>query len=134
MPRVKRGVTARRRHKQIIKLASEFLVILRRQRELGQIPDADVAAQEAALAQVEQTLPPLQRQLEQQRRAFHKPSSSCCSKAWRCATVTFGWSRAATRGRRPIHTPIGTISNVPSATVARTRARVKTRDSPRIVH
>ena len=53
--------------KQIIKLASEFLVILRRQRELGQIPDADVAAQEAALAQVEQTLPPLQRQLEQQR-------------------------------------------------------------------
>src|SRR5438876_1063751 len=52
---------------QIIKLASEFLVILRRQRELGQIPDADVAAQEAALAQVEQTLPPLQRQLEQQR-------------------------------------------------------------------
>jgi NodT family efflux transporter outer membrane factor (OMF) lipoprotein len=53
--------------RQIIKLASDFLVILRRQRELGQIPDADVAAQEAALAQVEQTLPPLQRQLEQQR-------------------------------------------------------------------
>ena len=53
--------------RQIIKLATDFLVILRRQRSLGQIPDADVAAQEAALAQVEQTLPPLQKQLEQQR-------------------------------------------------------------------
>jgi NodT family efflux transporter outer membrane factor (OMF) lipoprotein len=53
--------------RQIIKLATDFLVLLRRQRNLGQIPDSDVAAQEASLAQVEQTLPPLQRQLEQQR-------------------------------------------------------------------
>ena len=34
---------------------------------LGQIAEADVVAQEAALAQIQQTLPPLQRQLEQQR-------------------------------------------------------------------
>src|SRR5262249_40133919 len=52
---------------QIIKIARDFLDILRRQRALGQIAEADVAAQEAALAQIEQTLPPLQRQLEQQR-------------------------------------------------------------------
>ncbi len=34
---------------------------------LGQIAEGDVVAQEAALAQVEQTLPPLQKQLAQQR-------------------------------------------------------------------
>ena len=44
-----------------------MLDLLRRQRELGQIAEADVVAQEAALAQVEQTLPPLQKQLAQQR-------------------------------------------------------------------
>jgi NodT family efflux transporter outer membrane factor (OMF) lipoprotein len=53
--------------RQIIKIARDFLDILRRQRALGQIAEADVAAQEAALAQLEQALPPLQRQLEQQR-------------------------------------------------------------------
>ncbi|HEY2135195.1 MAG TPA: efflux transporter outer membrane subunit, partial [Xanthobacteraceae bacterium] len=38
-----------------------------RQRAAGQIAEADVVAQEAALAQVEQTLPPLQKQLALQR-------------------------------------------------------------------
>jgi NodT family efflux transporter outer membrane factor (OMF) lipoprotein len=51
----------------IIKINRDVLDILRRQRALGQIADADVVAEEAALAQVEETLPPLQRQLEQQR-------------------------------------------------------------------
>ena len=51
----------------IIKIARDALELLRRQRTLGQIPEADVVAQEAALAQIEQTLPPLQRQLQQQR-------------------------------------------------------------------
>src|SRR5215475_7647590 len=52
---------------RIIKIVREVLDLMRRQRALGQISEADVVAQEAALAQVEQTLPPLQRQLEQQR-------------------------------------------------------------------
>jgi NodT family efflux transporter outer membrane factor (OMF) lipoprotein len=52
---------------KIIKIARDFLDLLRRQRALGQIAEADVVAQEAALAQIEQTLPPLQRQLDQQR-------------------------------------------------------------------
>jgi NodT family efflux transporter outer membrane factor (OMF) lipoprotein len=43
------------------------LDLMRQQRGLGQIAEADVVTQEAALAQIEQTLPPLQRQLEQQR-------------------------------------------------------------------
>jgi NodT family efflux transporter outer membrane factor (OMF) lipoprotein len=52
---------------RIIRIVREVLDLMRRQRALGQISEADVVAQEAALAQVEQTLPPLQRQLEQQR-------------------------------------------------------------------
>ena len=52
---------------KLIKIVRDSLDLLRRQRELGQIADVDVVAQEAALAQIEQTLPPLQRQLEQQR-------------------------------------------------------------------
>ncbi|MHB8884320.1 MAG: efflux transporter outer membrane subunit [Methylovirgula sp.] len=52
---------------KIIRISQENLRILRRQRDLGQISDADVLLQEAALAQVEQTLPPLDRHLAQQR-------------------------------------------------------------------
>src|SRR5215471_12513440 len=52
---------------QIIKIEREFLVLLREQRKAGQIAELDVAAQEAALAQTELTLPPLQKALAQQR-------------------------------------------------------------------
>jgi NodT family efflux transporter outer membrane factor (OMF) lipoprotein len=51
----------------IIKIESDVLDLLRRQRGLGAVAEADVVAQEAALAQVEQILPPLQKQLAQQR-------------------------------------------------------------------
>ena len=52
---------------QIIKIVRDLLGLLRRQFQAGQIAEADVVAQEAALAQVEQTLPPLQKQLAQVR-------------------------------------------------------------------
>jgi NodT family efflux transporter outer membrane factor (OMF) lipoprotein len=52
---------------QLIKVATDVLQLLRKQFDAGAISQADVVAQEAALAQIEQTLPPLQRQLEQQR-------------------------------------------------------------------
>jgi NodT family efflux transporter outer membrane factor (OMF) lipoprotein len=52
---------------EIITVQRHSLDILRRQQALGQIGGADVAAQEAALAQAESTLPPLQKQLAQQR-------------------------------------------------------------------
>src|SRR5208283_3732160 len=51
----------------IIKIESDMLDQLRRQFELGYAAGLDVAAQEAALAQVQQTLPPLQNQLAQTR-------------------------------------------------------------------
>jgi NodT family efflux transporter outer membrane factor (OMF) lipoprotein len=52
---------------EIIKVERQSLDILHRQQALGQVAGQDVAAQEAALAQAEATLPPLQKQLAQQR-------------------------------------------------------------------
>jgi len=51
----------------IIKIETDVLSLMRKQYDLGQIAEGDVVAQQAALAQVEQTLPPLQKQLAQQR-------------------------------------------------------------------
>jgi NodT family efflux transporter outer membrane factor (OMF) lipoprotein len=47
---------------RVIALERESLTVLRRQLELGAIAEADVYAQEAALAQLEGTLPPLDKQ------------------------------------------------------------------------
>jgi NodT family efflux transporter outer membrane factor (OMF) lipoprotein len=51
----------------IIEVNRKSLDILRAQQRFGYAMGIDAAAQEAALAQVEQTLPPLQKQLEQAR-------------------------------------------------------------------
>ena len=53
--------------KSIIKIETDVLGVMRHQRELGDLAEGDVVAQEAALAQVEQMLPPLEKQLAQQR-------------------------------------------------------------------
>jgi len=53
--------------KRIIEIQSQSLELLQRQYALGQIATADVAAQEAALAQSQANLPPLEKQLAQQR-------------------------------------------------------------------
>ena len=53
--------------RDIIKDESEQLDVLRKQFELGGVSRADVLAQEAQLAQTQATLPPLEKQLEQQR-------------------------------------------------------------------
>jgi NodT family efflux transporter outer membrane factor (OMF) lipoprotein len=50
---------------RVISLERESLAVLRRELDLGAIAEVDVYAQEAALAQLEATLPPLQRQLHQ---------------------------------------------------------------------
>jgi NodT family efflux transporter outer membrane factor (OMF) lipoprotein len=52
---------------EIIGIATKSVELLRRQFQAGAVTRLDVAAQEAALAQVEQTLPGLRRQLEQTR-------------------------------------------------------------------
>jgi NodT family efflux transporter outer membrane factor (OMF) lipoprotein len=51
---------------QVIELEREALAVMRRELELGALAEADVLAQEAALAQIETTLPPLQKSLDQQ--------------------------------------------------------------------
>jgi len=50
-----------------IRTQQESLDILNRQQALGQVAGSDVAAQQATLAQAEAALPPLQKQLAQQR-------------------------------------------------------------------
>jgi NodT family efflux transporter outer membrane factor (OMF) lipoprotein len=52
---------------EIVAVERDSLGVLRRQLALGQVAGTDVAAQEAALAQAEASLPPLQKQLAQQR-------------------------------------------------------------------
>lgn len=51
----------------LVALAKQQLDAVRKQRKAGQIGAADVAAQEAAVAQLEAGLPPLEKQLAQQR-------------------------------------------------------------------
>jgi NodT family efflux transporter outer membrane factor (OMF) lipoprotein len=53
--------------KRIIEIESKSLELLKRQYALGQVARADVVAQEAAMAQMQATLPTLEKQLAQQR-------------------------------------------------------------------
>lgn len=55
---------------EIIRVQEELLKLLQRQYALGDVAQADVAAQETALAQSYATLPPLQSSLSQQRHAL----------------------------------------------------------------
>jgi len=52
--------------RQVINLQRESLSVMRSQLGLGAIAEADVLAQDAALAQIEASLPPLQKALDQQ--------------------------------------------------------------------
>jgi NodT family efflux transporter outer membrane factor (OMF) lipoprotein len=52
---------------KVIGVEQEALAVLRKSLSLGAIPEADVVAQEAALAQAQASLPTLVKQLEQQR-------------------------------------------------------------------
>jgi NodT family efflux transporter outer membrane factor (OMF) lipoprotein len=53
--------------RETIRIETDLLAILHKQSALGQVAGVDVAAQEAALAQAELGLPPLNKQLAQQR-------------------------------------------------------------------
>ena len=55
---------------QIIEAETELLAVLQKQYAFGQIAQVDVLSQQAALAQARGTLPPLQKQLDQQRDAL----------------------------------------------------------------
>ena len=53
--------------REVVSDETHLLALLRKQHDAGQISGADVAAQETALAQAEQSLPPLEKQLAQER-------------------------------------------------------------------
>ena len=53
--------------RRMIKIETDVLSLMQRQSKLGDIAESDVLAQQVALAQLEQTLPPLQKQLAQER-------------------------------------------------------------------
>jgi len=55
---------------QIIAAEQALLAVLHRQLDVGQVAPIDVLAQQAALAQAQASLPPLQKQLDQQRDAL----------------------------------------------------------------
>jgi len=55
---------------EIVSLQQRSLDLLHRQYDLGQVAQADVAAQEASLAQAQAAIPPLEKQLAQQRDAL----------------------------------------------------------------
>jgi NodT family efflux transporter outer membrane factor (OMF) lipoprotein len=56
--------------RQIIAAETELLRVQQKQLDVGQIAGVDLLAQQTALAQAQATLPPLQRQLDQQRDAL----------------------------------------------------------------
>jgi NodT family efflux transporter outer membrane factor (OMF) lipoprotein len=71
--------------KKIISVETRLLGLLRHQKNLGQVATTDVLVQEAALAQTQETLPPLEKQLAQQRDlltalAGRFPSDEVCEK------------------------------------------------------
>jgi NodT family efflux transporter outer membrane factor (OMF) lipoprotein len=66
---------------ETIRIETELLGILRRQSQLGQAAGIDVVAQEAALAQARQALPPLEKQLAQQRDLLSALAGSLPSEA-----------------------------------------------------
>ena len=56
----------REANKRIVDIETRLLVVLRKEKGLGQVGESDVAVQEAALAQAQSALPVLEKQLAQQ--------------------------------------------------------------------
>ncbi|OYV40030.1 MAG: histidine kinase [Rhodospirillales bacterium 20-64-7] len=92
---------------ETVEIERELLAILRKQQGLGQAAGADVAAQEAALGQAQQVLPPLRKQLAQQRDAL---------------TVLAGKPPSEEIGQRfdldSLHLPVNLPVSLPAALVA----------------
>jgi NodT family efflux transporter outer membrane factor (OMF) lipoprotein len=100
---------------QVIALERESLVVLRHALELGAIAEADVYAQEAALAQLEGTLPPLDKQLQITRDQLavltgHLPSDF--------ATLHFQLDQLVLPGELPLGVPSELVERRPDVRAA----------------
>jgi NodT family efflux transporter outer membrane factor (OMF) lipoprotein len=101
--------------RDIVSGESEALDIFRRQNALGQIGGADVAAQEAALAQAEQSLPPLERLLAQQRDLIAALAGRLPSEA---VTETFELSSLRLPAEVPVSLPSRLVEQRPDILIA----------------
>jgi NodT family efflux transporter outer membrane factor (OMF) lipoprotein len=101
--------------RQTIKVESDLLDILRRQESLGQAAGSDVAAQEAALAQAELVLPPLRKQLAQQRDALAALAGHAPDQA---AEARFDLADLALPADLPVSLPASLVAQRPDVRAA----------------
>jgi NodT family efflux transporter outer membrane factor (OMF) lipoprotein len=94
----------------IIEAETGLLNVLIRQNELGQIAEVDVLAQKAALAQAQATLPPLQKQLDQQRDAL---ASLLGAPPDRLIPETFTLDNIALPRQLPVSLPASLVNQRP---------------------
>ncbi|TAK98899.1 MAG: efflux transporter outer membrane subunit [Rhodospirillaceae bacterium] len=100
----------------IIKSETEALDILRKQCDLGQVAAADVVAQEAALTQAQATLPPLKKQLLQQRDLLTALAGRLPSQQ---IAETFDLASLQLPGELPVSLPSKLIEQRPDIRTAR---------------
>jgi NodT family efflux transporter outer membrane factor (OMF) lipoprotein len=100
---------------EIIKIETELLELLRKQSKLGQIAEADVVAQETIVAQTEQTLPPLRKQLGQQHNLLAALAGGFPNEA---PAEKFDLARLRLPGRLPVSLPSKLVQQRPDVRAA----------------
>jgi NodT family efflux transporter outer membrane factor (OMF) lipoprotein len=99
----------------IIEDQTRTLASFRRQLVLGQVAEADVAAQEAQLAQAEAALPPLEKQLAQQRDLIAALAGRFPGEK---LTATFEWSGLSLPKDLPVSLPSKLVEQRPDIRAA----------------
>jgi NodT family efflux transporter outer membrane factor (OMF) lipoprotein len=100
---------------RLIKIAKDILDKVRLQKNLGQLSDLDVAAQEALVAQTEATLPPLRKALAQERDALTVLSGHLPGEG---LTERFSFEGLKLPRRLPLSLPAELISQRPDVRAA----------------
>ena len=101
--------------RRIVAAQRETLAILQRQSGLGAISGADVAAQQASLAQIEATLPPLEKALAQQRNLLATLTGRLPSEA---LAERFELSDLRLPNELPLSLPSGLVQQRPDVRAA----------------
>ena len=100
--------------RDVVRANARSLEILRRQFDAGQVAGLDVRAQEAALAQSEQAVPPLQRQLEQ----VHDLIAALCGRFPSDAGPTLELSALGLPQELPVSVPSKLVEQRPDVRAA----------------
>ncbi len=101
--------------REIIRIEGEQLRLMRRQLDLGAIPRLNVVAQEVALAQAEALVPPLEKQLAQQRHALAALSGRFPADA---VTATFDLAGLTLPDEVPLSLPSSVVERRPDIRAA----------------